>query len=471
MPLKWYFKIDKGQALGPQIENGIKAHIASGIGAQNERMPSYRRLASLLEVNPLTVQRAYNNLIAENVLYSRERSGTFVNPSSMQQAKTAQPPQLVSLMIGKPLIAKPADCTHLILGNEFPSIADIDYYRHISNFRLVYDLISAKKYRDENLLLTRNKLLQATLARRNIYVRDDEQLLINGLELSLKLTLGYLTAAGDTIAICSASCPSPSRFELGERMTVYCPADEDGLPLQDQLLKLVSDKRLKAIILYNADRFQTESTDFEQKRKDFVDFAVSRQLAIIELDKDHEFWFGTPSSTSLKADYTANGNIIYISPISKLAPYLYNMVAVTGPASFIDLLKQRYTRDHQAPDPLLYSAASYFFDTRKSNGMIRKLQMRYQRKRLLLHNMVAYNSKLDAQILFPVAGLWAWIVLNEPIYSRQLKDLPACFRPYILSHQGEKPIRHICIGIASFKPSELQKLVHFLEKTLLVSKN
>ncbi|GEM_PF-5663853 len=465
MPLKWYFKIDKGRPLGPQIENNIKTRIAFGLGNNNEQLPSSRKLAAVLQVSPLTVQRAYNNLIAENVLYSRERTGTFINPSPVQQTKRAYSPQRASFQTRKLAGTTSTGTPCLILGNEFPAVADIDFYKHISNFRTVYDHMKAKKNRNENLHLIPNKLLDSTLSRRNIYVREDEQLLVNDLELCLRLTLECLTSTGDTIAICTGSYPNTFSLGYRERKMVDCPTDENGLPSLDHLSKLVSDKLLKAIIIYSPDRFDAMSADFDRKRELFIDFAVAHELAIIELDKDHEFWFET-RSTSLKANYTTCGNIIYISPISKLAPYLYNIAAVTGPASFINLLKQRYSLHEQMPDPLLYSAANYFMDTRKSKGIIRKLQTRYQRRREQLYNMMLYNSKLDAQVLLPVAGLWSWIILHEPIYAYQLKDLPASFHPYVLSHPEEKPIRHICLGISSFRSSDLQKLVSFLEKAI-----
>lgn len=469
MPLKWDFKIDKGQALGPQIENKIKAHIVSGRGAHNQQMPSSRKLAAILQVSPLTVQRAYSNLIAENILYSRERMGTFINRPPVQ-IKAAHLPQQASLQLKKMGTSEPTVIPHLIFGNEFPAMTDIDFYKHISNFRTVYDQMKAKKHADENFLLTQNKLLYATLTKRNIYVREDEQLLINGLELCLKLTLECLTSAGDAIAICTGMYPCTYSFELDERKTVYCPVDESGLPLLDHLVKMVADKLLKAIVVYSPDRFRAVGTDFDSKRECLIDFAVTHRLAIIELDKDHEFWFDTRNAT-LKATYTNCGNIIYISPISKLAPYLYNVVAVTASASFISLLKQCYRGHDQMPDPLLYTASGYFLDTRKGKNIMRQLQMRYQRRREQLYNMAVYKSRLNAQVMLAVAGLWVWVILNKPIYTHQLKDLPGPFQTYVLSHQTEKAIRHICIGVASFRSSELQKLVCFLEKALSVNQH
>lgn len=72
------WKIDKSRAICPQIFDRICARIATEELYPNEKLQSVRELALFLGVNPNTVQKAYENLEKEGVLYSVRGSGWFV---------------------------------------------------------------------------------------------------------------------------------------------------------------------------------------------------------------------------------------------------------------------------------------------------------------------------------------------------------------------------------------------------------
>ncbi|MBR0106302.1 MAG: winged helix-turn-helix transcriptional regulator, partial [Lachnospiraceae bacterium] len=56
----------------------IRDDISSFRLTANERMPSKRELAEHLGISKITVERAYEILVAEGYLYAKERSGYFV---------------------------------------------------------------------------------------------------------------------------------------------------------------------------------------------------------------------------------------------------------------------------------------------------------------------------------------------------------------------------------------------------------
>lgn len=66
-------------ALYEQIEYSIIKCIASGVFKANDQLPSVRSMAKELNVNPNTVQRAYNNLESKGILYTLVGKGVFVN--------------------------------------------------------------------------------------------------------------------------------------------------------------------------------------------------------------------------------------------------------------------------------------------------------------------------------------------------------------------------------------------------------
>jgi GntR family transcriptional regulator len=65
-----------------QIEQQIKQAIASGVLRHGEELPSTRRTAAELRINPNTVARAYTELEREGVIRTVPGGGTFVGDFS-----------------------------------------------------------------------------------------------------------------------------------------------------------------------------------------------------------------------------------------------------------------------------------------------------------------------------------------------------------------------------------------------------
>ena len=61
-----------------QIEQQLKQAIASGVLRAGEALPSTRRTAAELRINPNTVARAYTELEREGVIRTVPGGGTFV---------------------------------------------------------------------------------------------------------------------------------------------------------------------------------------------------------------------------------------------------------------------------------------------------------------------------------------------------------------------------------------------------------
>jgi len=67
-----------GLPLYLQIESQLKHAVAAGALKQGDSLPSVRKMASDLRVNPNTVARAYQNLEREGVIRTVPGGGTYV---------------------------------------------------------------------------------------------------------------------------------------------------------------------------------------------------------------------------------------------------------------------------------------------------------------------------------------------------------------------------------------------------------
>ncbi|MDE7265815.1 MAG: winged helix-turn-helix domain-containing protein, partial [Clostridia bacterium] len=62
----------------------LRGDILEGRLKKGERLPSKRALAESLNVSVITVQSAYDQLLAEGYIFSRERSGYFVSDVNVE---------------------------------------------------------------------------------------------------------------------------------------------------------------------------------------------------------------------------------------------------------------------------------------------------------------------------------------------------------------------------------------------------
>ena len=67
-----------GLPLYLQIEAQVKNAVAAGALAQGDALPSVRKLAAELRINPNTVARAYQNLERDGVISTVPGGGTYV---------------------------------------------------------------------------------------------------------------------------------------------------------------------------------------------------------------------------------------------------------------------------------------------------------------------------------------------------------------------------------------------------------
>lgn len=73
-----------------QIRERIVSRILEGALVEEEQLPSVRRVASDLEVNPLTVMKAYQLLVDEEVVEKRRGLGMFVRGGAAERLLEAE---------------------------------------------------------------------------------------------------------------------------------------------------------------------------------------------------------------------------------------------------------------------------------------------------------------------------------------------------------------------------------------------
>src|SRR5260221_17432 len=78
------------QPIYRQIRNRVVAMILDGLLAEGDPLPSVRNLAADTRVNPLTVLKAYQQLVDEKLVEKRRGLGMFVNTGARDELLKAE---------------------------------------------------------------------------------------------------------------------------------------------------------------------------------------------------------------------------------------------------------------------------------------------------------------------------------------------------------------------------------------------
>jgi GntR family transcriptional regulator len=91
--MNFFVDANSGVPIFRQLMDQVKLHIASGALKPGDELPSIRSLSVPLGVNPMTISKAYNLLVRENVLSRRPGLPLVVAPldeGALTLSRTAQ---------------------------------------------------------------------------------------------------------------------------------------------------------------------------------------------------------------------------------------------------------------------------------------------------------------------------------------------------------------------------------------------
>ena len=71
-----------GQPIYRQLRDLVAAMILDGVLSEGDPLPSVRNVAAEYRVNPLTVLKAYQQLVDERLVETKRGRGMFINPGA-----------------------------------------------------------------------------------------------------------------------------------------------------------------------------------------------------------------------------------------------------------------------------------------------------------------------------------------------------------------------------------------------------
>ena len=278
----------------------LKDDILRGVHAPGSRLPSKRALAERYGVSVITVEYAYRQLIDEGYVYTRERSGYFVQPiAGLRPSSGAN---------RAPLCLLPEEDDVDTDGTAFPYSL---WFRILRRVMADYGERLVARSPDKGCARLRNAIAAYLLRSRGMFAQPEQIIVGSGSE-QLYASVARVLGEGRIYGI---EFPS---YEKIEAVYAGAGAAVERLPLAPDGIDSGSLAASRADVLHVTPfhSYPSGATAPAAKRYEYLAWAAGRNRWIIEDDFDSEFFLsGTPPETLWSMD--KDGCVIYINTFSK----------------------------------------------------------------------------------------------------------------------------------------------------------
>ena len=388
--------------LQAQIQQMIAEGILSGRFHVGEKLPSSRKLATHLGISRITVTLAYTELLANDYLTSRGRSGYFVSENAPVPPSYTPPEKaedtvnwsraLAREFTGGDTPRKPQDWRDykypFIYGQADPSLFDHANWRLCALRALGQKDFAAltTDYFDQDDPLLIEYIARHTLPRRGITARPEEILITLGAQNALWLVSQILLDPERKAAI-----EDPCYYTLRDQLThngcqiETIPVDRDGLPPEQ-----ISDDT-DVIFTTPSHQSPTTATMPMERRRALLDRARDIDAVIVEDDYEFEMSFLSAPSPALKS-LDRDGRVGYVGSFSKsLFPGL-RLGYLVGSEPFIRQARALRASVLRHPPGHIQRTVAYFLSLGHYDAQIRRTAKTLHRRRTVMEEAIAEHG-------------------------------------------------------------------------------
>lgn len=395
------FLLDPAQ--GGTLQARIRQMVAEGILAgrlrPGERMPSSRKLAAHLGVSRITVTLAYTDLVADDYLQAKGRSGYFVSHGAPQPAnypvtgiRSTDTVDWVRMMgpqvqEGRGL-RRPANWRDFrypfVYGQADPTLFDHANWRGCMIQALGqrdFARMTDDQYEQDDPGLV-EYIARHTLPRRGILARTDEILVTLGAQNALWLTAQLLLNQRRVAAVEEPGYPGLRSILRQTRCHVEpVPVGAGGLDPG------AMPDALDALYCTPSHHCPTGATMPLDARHALLAAAAERGAVVVEDDYEFEISHDRAPLPALKS-LDRDGRVIHVGSFSKsLFPGL-RLGFLVGPEPFIREARALRATVLRHPPGLLQRAAAHFLSLGHYDAMLRRLNRAFAERRAVMLNAV-----------------------------------------------------------------------------------
>ncbi len=460
----------QGEVLYRQLFELLRQGILAGRLKGGEKLPSSRDLASQLSVSRNTVKTAYEQLIAEGYIVSRQGAGSYVAnlpeqllPKSAYDATNpAHLPELsdhaqrfmqgINLYPGGRLLLQPA----------IPSLDTFPRKRWRSCLSAAADLESLHSQPNAGHRGLRQQIARHLSTFRGIQVSEEQILITSGSQQGSYMIASLLTGAGDSTLLEAPGFPGTEaviRASGADVRHIGWQALQQGYLSEAARLLFITPSR----------NFPLGHTLPLDARLNILHWAEENNSWVVEDDYDSEFAVGAPV-TALFA-LSQQQRVIYTGTFSRTMYPSLRLGYMVLPELLVPLFSKarRYMDGGLSVVPQV--AMAQFMANGDYSRHIKKLRSLYQQRRQYLEYLLAQSSLKDLPVIDAGGGMHLVVKLPEGFDDQSLVEHLMVegvgLRALSYYDQTESPVSGLVFGFTLDDEENIAKGVKIVERLFL----
>jgi GntR family transcriptional regulator of abcA and norABC len=418
------------KAVYKQIADYIEQGISTGLFSPESVLPSERLLAKELGVNRSTVVAAYEELQSLGIVERKKGSGTRISTdiwgiSHKRIPNWGRYMEDGSFLPNLPLVQRIRNenqnrhVINLSSGELSPGLLPREQFKMIMaevpfEGHLGYD-------DQQGNTSLRETITEHVKEYKNIHTSPASILITSGAQQALHLIIQCLLKPGDSIAIEDPSyCYSLPFFQSAGLHTLLLPVDQQGINPND-VIALHKKHRIRMLFLNPDYQNPTGAKMSPARRKKILEISTELGIPIIEDDPYSLTSFNGKVSDTLKA-MDENGNVLYISSLSKIVASGLRIGWVIGPTNVIERLadaKQQVDFGHSI---FPQWAANEFLKSSSFDEHIYMIRKELKERRDEIVASFDRYLREEVDYFIPEGGIHIWCKLKSHVNEQQLLE-------------------------------------------------
>lgn len=464
-----------------QIADAIRDAIKNGQVMPAEKLPSARVLAEQLSVNRHTVMAAYNELIAQGWVETKQRQAYTVatllpiySSLAHEKKKTLKSPKHSWRVIkpSKESFNRPAHdyLYNFAGGNPDIELFPFNEFRGFANEALNRPSIKELNYGESNGYIPFIEEV-STYLRRVRSITGKAIVVVNGTQEALYIISQVLLKAGDKVAVENLGYrPAWSALQNAGADLIGIKQTDEGIDVDDLHL-LIKQHKIRLLYLTPLHQYPTTTTLSGAKRRLIYRLAQQYNIPIIEDDYDHEFHYHSQPLPPMAAN-DPSGLVIYLSSFSKIMfPSIRLGIVAVDKSLATHIVSYRTLINHKA-NVLLQDAVARWMKDGGFERHLRKTTRRYQKRRKcmidILNNFIAEG--VNIKFTTPKGGMALWIDVGKR--AQEIAELAKKQGIFILAenafhlHEKNNENKFIRLGFAGQSEAKIQQGLKLLKPLL-----
>jgi GntR family transcriptional regulator / MocR family aminotransferase len=477
----FWLAIDRSQdtPLIRQVFEQLRVKILSGELNAGEQLPSSRALAGTLQVSRNVVLEAYEQLMAEGYIETRQGAGTFVcagtylRQSEQWSVSSKEEPEGVegTTDLHGQHFQEPRDVINFRSGIPALDMFPRKIWAKLSQQVCLETEHTAFGYdQPAGRPELRTALCRYLLKTRGVQCRPEQLIITSGATQAFTLITKLLLTANDSFLI---EDPVTNDIQTifsatGARMTPV-PVDDTGM--QTDLLP--HDQQPKFVFVTPSHQFPLGSTMLIQRRIDLIEYARSRteECYIVEDDYDSEFRHEGPPIHSLQG--LEPEKVIYVGTFSKILSPALRIGYMVLPANLVEEAKrQKWHIDLHTPS-IEQLILARFIQEGALERHIARMKKQYQKRRDILIKHLQYHFGQNINICGHSTGLHLIVEWTSALFSEKTFYKTAEYeygvKVYSVEDHAIEKGRHgrrSILGYGHLSTEQIAEGVHRLKKAI-----